>query len=356
MLTLTSRRHPTSFIRTFQRCSAYSTAPPPPAKVPLALVAELRKQTQVSISKAREALFASNGSIPGALEWLKNDLATSGAKKAAKVASRETKEGLVSTAVLSPGAGFPGTVGAVRAALVELNCETDFVARNDLFAQLAADIAHTAAYMSEAKEGAKVGFASVGLEELKEFPLISKSNPGAVSSGTTVATAIRDTIVKVGENISLRRASAIVEDAPLVPSPSTRSVLNLGSYIHGGLSGLPCGRVASLILLNLRSSQISQLLQQEIFRQNLAHLNRALARQIVGFETLSIQHSPDNEVPELALYNQEFVMLGGDLASSPVEQALRNWSLKEKLTESSGEKGGVDVVDFLKWKVGEGDA
>ncbi|KAJ3508617.1 hypothetical protein NLJ89_g5665 [Agrocybe chaxingu] len=209
--------------------------------------------------------------------------------------------------------------------------------------------------MSEAKEGAKVGFASVGLEELKEFPLISKSNPSAASSGTTVATAIRDAIVKVGENISLRRASTIVEDAPLLPSPSTRSVLNLGSYLHGGLSEHPCGRVASLVLLNLRSSQTSQVLQQETFRQNLAHLSRALARQIVGFDTLSIKNSPDNEVPEQALYNQEFVMLGGDLASSPVEQALHDWSLKEKLIENSGGEG-IEVVDFLKWKVGEGDA
>src|SRR6266542_3171312 len=74
-------------------------------KIPVSLVAELRRKTQVSINKAREALTHSNGDINGALTWLQKDMMTTGPSKAAKVASRETKEGLVSVSVLSPGAG-----------------------------------------------------------------------------------------------------------------------------------------------------------------------------------------------------------------------------------------------------------
>ncbi len=95
----------------------------------LKLVAELRKLTGVSITKAREALAASNNDVSAALKWLQSDLAVSGAKKAAKVAHRTAGEGHVGASVLSRGTGSPP--GGVRAALVELNCETDFtMARN----------------------------------------------------------------------------------------------------------------------------------------------------------------------------------------------------------------------------------
>src|SRR6266403_4324277 len=74
-------------------------------------------------------------------------LAISGAKKAAKVSHRTAGEGLVGASVLSRGTG--SSPGGVRAALVELNCETDFVARNALFGRLVADVAHTAAFLAE---------------------------------------------------------------------------------------------------------------------------------------------------------------------------------------------------------------
>ena len=74
-----------------------------PEKPPLKLVAELRKLTEVSITKAREALAASNNDVSAALVWLQNDLAVSGAQKAAKVAHRTAGEGLVGASVLARG-------------------------------------------------------------------------------------------------------------------------------------------------------------------------------------------------------------------------------------------------------------
>ncbi|KAG6881356.1 Elongation factor Ts, mitochondrial, partial [Termitomyces sp. T32_za158] len=90
----------------------YSTEPP---KVPAALIGQLRKLIDVSITKAREALSASNNDVKLALEWLDKDLAISGAAKAAKLEGRLAGEGMISTAVLSKGAGSPS--GGLRAAM-----------------------------------------------------------------------------------------------------------------------------------------------------------------------------------------------------------------------------------------------
>lgn len=327
---------------------SYATAAP---KVPLALVAGLRKKTQVSINKAREALSHSNGDIHGALEWLQKDMASAGLSKASKVASRETKEGLVSVSVLSPGAGLT-TAGGVRAAMVELNCETDFVGRNELFARLAMDIAHTAAFIAEAKSSADVDFAPLSLEELKESPLLSHSDPVSSPIGT-VSTAIRDTIVKVGENITLSRASVIVEEAPVIPSFSTSNALRLGSYVHGSLHGVSCGRVASLALLNLHSPHLSHLIRQQQFHQDLVTLECSLARQVVGFETLSIKPAPGNDVEEEALYRQPFITFPGEYNGLPVEESLKKWSQSHGLTTKNDDEGRVEVLKFLRWKTGE---
>ena len=88
--------------------------------------------------------MATNNDLDEALEWVQKDLAISGAKKAEKVGGRETKEGLIAVSLLSPG--YPG---GVRAAMIELNCETDFVGRNELFVKLSSDIAHSTAFLSE---------------------------------------------------------------------------------------------------------------------------------------------------------------------------------------------------------------
>ena len=336
---------------TFAIARYYSSAPP--TKPSIALIAELRKQTQVSLSKAREALAQSNNSIPDALSWLEKDMVSSGQSKLDKVGSRSTTQGVISMSVLSEGAGLK-TAGGVRAAMIELNCETDFVGRNDLFARLALDIAHTAAFISEAKHGdQQVEFNPLSVDELKDAPLISHSDPGAKPNGT-VHTAIRDTIVKVGENISLRRATCIVEDAPL--QPPTTAALRLGSYVHGSLHSTSCGRIGALTLLSLRSPQLSRLMTSNQFRDNLSTLERSLARQIIAFPTLkSICPGPEN-LDEEALYKQPFITFPGDLSSDLVEAALTKWSISEgliNLGQDGSSDGGIDVLRFVRWNVGD---
>ena len=338
---------------TITRC--YSSIPP--IKPSISLIAELRKQTQVSLSKAREALAQSSNSIPDALLWLEKDMVASGQSKLDKVGSRPTTQGVISMSVLSEGGGLR-TAGGVRAAMIELNCETDFVGRNDLFARLALDIAHTAAFMSEAKNSThadqQVEFNPLSLDELKDAPLVSHAEPSAKHNGT-VYTAIRDTIVKVGENISLRRATSILEDAPL--QPSTNTALRLGSYIHGSLHNAFCGQIGALALISLRSPQLSHLMASKQFRENLSTLERSLARQILVFPTLKcIRPTPESNEDEEALYKQQFITFPGELSSSLVEEALTKWSISEGLInpeQDDGSESGIDVVRFAQWKVGD---
>ncbi|KAF8481688.1 hypothetical protein DFH94DRAFT_852503 [Russula ochroleuca] len=95
------------------------------------LISELRKPTEVSINKVREALAASNN------------------------VSAALNEGHVGASVLSRGTG--STPGGVCAALVELNCKTEFVARNALFfGRLVADVAHTTAFLAESGSGGQI--------------------------------------------------------------------------------------------------------------------------------------------------------------------------------------------------------
>ncbi|KAG5637657.1 hypothetical protein H0H81_003734 [Sphagnurus paluster] len=329
-------------------CRVYSTEVP---KVPVKLIGQLRKLTEVSMTKAREALSASNNDVTLALEWLQKDLITSGAKKAAKVEGRFTGEGLISTAVLSNGSGSRQGLGhgGVRAAMVELNCETDFVGRNELFGRLAADIAHTAAFISE-PTGSETAFHEFPLDALNDAPLLSQLQPNTQHSAT-VGSAIRDMIAKVGEKISLARAVALVENAPLTQG---NVGLRLASYSHGSITIPTQGRIGSLALIALKSPRLAQLLAIEAFQTDLARLERSLARQIVGFKTTSVA-SPVTERSENALYDQQFMMFPDNLSGSTVREVLMRWALEKGLVLSDEEfsSSGLAVLDFKKWTVGE---
>ncbi|KAM6498663.1 Elongation factor TS domain containing protein [Amanita muscaria] len=315
----------------------YST---PVSKPSIKLLAELRKLTEVSISKAREALSATNNDLDAALEWLQKDLIATGAKKAAKIHDRVAGQGVICTSILSNGVG--STTGSVRAAMIELNCETDFVARNEHFECLAADIAHTAAYISE-KGAPGTTLNACPLDSLNNAPLISQNKIPT----ETVEDSIRQLIAKIGEKICLRRAITVVENAPRPPSEIG---LRVAAYVHGSVNNPSQGRIGSLALLGLKSPNVSALIKSDPFRDNLGRLERSLARQIVGFDTKLITASTGDET---ALYNQPFAMLAGDLNGQPVQAVLRAWSEQNGLVEAGNEDGGIAVLDFAKWTVGE---
>jgi elongation factor Ts len=158
-------------------------------KIPAERVKELRDQSGAGIMQCRKALIEARGDIDRALELLKQQSLF----KAAKKAERPTVEGLIEAYVHTAG-----RVGA----MVELNCETDFVARTDEFKELAHHLAMQVAAMSPR-------FIS---EE--EFPPESEGEPQTAclllqadikEPDKTIKEIIAETIAKTGENIKVSR-------------------------------------------------------------------------------------------------------------------------------------------------------
>jgi elongation factor Ts len=170
------------------------------ANVSATMVKELRDQTGAGMMDCKAALSETGGNLEAAVDWLRKK----GLSKAAKKAGRVAAEGLVGVAV-----------SGAKGILVEVNSETDFVARNDLFQGLVKMIADAALTV-----GANVD-------------RILAAKTGAI----TINEAIADTIAKVGENMSLRRAAELSVGKGVI-----------ASYVHNAVSdGL--GRIGVIVAL-----------------------------------------------------------------------------------------------------------
>src|SRR3954467_5169227 len=140
------------------------------ASVTAAMVKELREKSGAGMMDCKSALNESGGDIEAAIDWLRKK----GLAKAAKKAGRVAAEGLI--AVESAGH---------TAAILEVNSETDFVARNDQF-------------QAFVREAAKIGLMGNGTIESLE----TATFPG---SSTTVKDRLQELIATIGENMTLRR-------------------------------------------------------------------------------------------------------------------------------------------------------
>src|ERR1700742_794130 len=168
------------------------------ANITAQMVKELRESTGAGMMDCKAALSETAGDIPAAQDWLRKK----GLSKAAKKSGRVAAEGLI-------GVQVAGTKGVV----VEVNSETDFVARNDLFQGLVKMIADVAL---------NVG---TDVEKIK----------AAKTGSKTIAEDITETVAKIGENMTLRRAAAL-------------SVAQgaIGSYVHNaGIDG--AGKMGILV-------------------------------------------------------------------------------------------------------------
>ncbi len=143
------------------------------AEITAASVKELRERTGAGMMDCKKALAENNGEMEASVDWLR----TKGLAAAAKKAGRTAAEGLVGVAV-------EGTKGAV----VEVNSETDFVAKNDQFQDFVRDVTKLA--LTTGSDVGALGNA-------------------AYPSGGTVAEALTNNIATIGENQSLRRAAVI---------------------------------------------------------------------------------------------------------------------------------------------------
>jgi elongation factor Ts len=173
------------------------------ANITAALVKELREKTGAGMMDCKNALTASGGDIEASVDWLRKK----GLAKAAKKSGRIAADGLVAVAT-------EANFGVV----VEVNSETDFVARNDDFQALVRGVAAVAL-----DHGAGVTVEAV----------LGAHYPG----GGTVAEAIANAIATIGENISLRRAQGLHVAHGVI-----------GHYVHGAIvEGL--GRIGVLVAL-----------------------------------------------------------------------------------------------------------
>jgi elongation factor Ts len=171
------------------------------AEITASLVKELRDKTGAGMMDCKKALTETSGDIEAAVDWLRKKGLAAAAKKAGRIAA----EGLVAVAASGP-----------RGAVLEVNAETDFVARNDQFQAFAAAAAGVA--------------LSVGGD-------LEKTKVAAFPGGGTVADKLTNLVATIGENMSLRRSASLAVPAGVVVS-----------YIHNAVApGL--GKIGVLVAL-----------------------------------------------------------------------------------------------------------
>ena len=157
------------------------------------LIRELRARTSAGVMDCKKALEESKGDVDKAESFLKEK----GIASAAKKAGRETDQGLIDTYIHSGG-----RIGA----MIEINCETDFVARTDDFVSLAHDIAMQVAAMSPefltVEDAAENDIAENDMATEDKCLL---SQPFIKNPSITIQDLINETIGKLGENIRVRK-------------------------------------------------------------------------------------------------------------------------------------------------------
>ena len=287
------------------------------ATITAGMVKDLREKTGAGMMDCKQALTENDGNIDAAVDWLRKK----GLSKAAKKAGRVAAEGLI-------GALVSGNKGV----LVEVNSETDFVARNEQFqglVKMIAQVALDAGTDVEAIKAAKIG-------------------------GVTVETAISDAIATIGENMTLRRASAL-------------SVSNgvVASYIHNAVTdGL--GKMGVIVALEStgKADELAALGRQiamHVAAANPQALDAAgLDPQVVARETDVLadkyrqQGKPDNVIAKivesgLKTYYKEVTLL---------EQAFihdSGKSVAQAVKEAEGKVGApIKVAGFVRYALGEG--
>ena len=289
------------------------------AQITASLIKELREKTGAGMMDCKAALNENDGDMEAAIDWLR----TKGLAKAAKKAGRVAAEGLVAVAT-ADGNG----------AVVEVNAETDFVARNDIFQAMVKDIADVA--------------LGVGGDETK---VRAAEYPGA---GKSVDDQVTEMVGKIGENMSFRRSAGLSVNPGVV-----------ASYIHNSVSD-GMGKIG--VIVALKSSGDADKLNA-LGRQVAMHIaatgplalsEKDLDQELVERERQVLiaeakeSGKPDNIIEkmvegrirkyyeEVVLLKQTFVIDG----ENTVEKAVK---------AAEADVGApIEVVGFVRFALGEG--
>ncbi|MEY2911634.1 MAG: Elongation factor Ts [Cyanobacteriota bacterium] len=279
------------------------------AEISAKLVQELRQKTGAGMMDCKKALNENDGNIEAAITWLRQK----GIAKADKGSNRIAAEGLVDT-YIQPG----GQVGV----LIEVNCQTDFVARNEAFKSLVKNLAQQAA-------------TADSIESLLAQPYME--NPGV-----TVEEFIKETIATLGENIQVRR---FVNFSLAKGTPGVAD-----SYIHTG------GRVG--VLLELTAESDSAVANEEF--QGLA---KNAAMQVAACP--NVEYVSVDKIPAEIVQKEKDIEMGkDDLANKPenirekivqgrIEKRLKEMTLLDQPYIRDQSILVEDLVKQVKSKIGE---
>ncbi|WP_439139686.1 translation elongation factor Ts [Roseicyclus sp.] len=268
-----------------------------------AMVKELREATGAGMMDAKKALTETDGDFDAAVDWLR----TKGLAKAAKKSGRTAAEGLVAVAV-SAGTGVA----------VEVNSETDFVAKNAEFQGMAAAIAD----------------AALGAADIDAL------NATAIN-GTPVATVITDAIAKIGENMALRRMTKLTGQTVV-------------SYVHNAAApGM--GKIGVLVAIDGTDEGFARQVAMHVAAVNPAALNEdAVDPEMVAKERqVQIDIARESGKPEAVIEK----MIDGRMKKFLADITLVNQAfvINPDLTVGAAAKeAGVEITGFVRLEVGEG--
>src|SRR6202166_4505876 len=287
------------------------------ANITAQMVKELRDSTSAGMMDCKAALTETNGDMQAAQDWLRKK----GLSKAAKKAGRVAAEGLI-------GGRGPGVKGVV----VEVNSETDFVARNDLF------------------QGLIKMIADVALSTGTDVEKIKAAKAGSI----TVAESIADTIAKIGENMTLRRAAALLVAKGAVGAYVHNSVIDgLGKI--GVLVGLESPRRARA-LAPLGRMMVMHVAASNPQAVDAAGLDPAVVtrEKNVLADKFKAQGKPANVIDKivesgLKTFYKEVCLLEQAYIHDPAK------SVAQALKEAEGKGGApIKVTGFVRYALGEG--
>jgi elongation factor Ts len=288
------------------------------AEITAAAVKELRERTGAGMMDCKKALAETGGDMEAAVDWLR----AKGLSAAAKKAGRTAAEGLVGAVVEGP-----------KGALVEVNSETDFVAKNEQFQQFVRNVA-------------KLALESDGNVEA----LLAAEYP----DGGTVEEALTNNIATIGENQSVRRSALLeVSQGAVVP------------YVHNAVApGL--GKIGVLVALESGAGQETlQTLGKQIAMHIAAANPLALNGDDLDPEMIERERGVAMEKAKESGKPQNIVekMVEGSLAKFRKENALLsqlfvmdNKTPVSEVIASAGKEAGSDIriSAFVRFQLGEG--
>jgi elongation factor Ts len=272
------------------------------------LVKELRERSGAGMMECKKALTQNNGDIEVAIEWLRKQ----GLAKADKKASRVAAEGRIVLA----GPDTSGNGG--KAVLVEVNSETDFVAKDESFVGFANEVARIA-----------LASGATDVESLKS---------AKTSNGGTVEEARQALIAKIGENIQVRR---------MVRVDSSNTV---GAYVHGG-------RIGVLVAVKGGSADLARGIAMHVAAMNPPYISaqHVPADFIAKEKEIELAKMSEKEKAKPAEILEKII--GGKVNKIINENTLTGQPYVLDTNESVGnvlKKEGAEVVAMHRLAVGEG--